>query len=867
MGEVPMKQRTKLAQLLMAVVVVAAAVLVVGPGYQNSTVRMRSGTLWLTSAATGEATLLDGATAEVAARVAIGEPSPALHVTQHDGAALVHNRETGALSRVDTATLQVTAANGVLLTDSALVAGSAPGVIFGVGVHSGTVTAVDPGTLTATGRPARLAGSLRPDNVVVDGRGRLWTIDDSTGDLVWLAGEERRTRPAAGKTGRLAITADQPALVDPERGTAELISPETGAASRSLRTGLQAGDAIAVSGSAHRSRVLITTPTRGELIVCTFDTGSCADPVRLGDPGAELGAPIEVDGHAVVPDFSTGQAMIIDLATSEVVAERRLFDRPTRFELLTRDGFVFFNDPNGNTAGVLDLTGDVRTITKYTDGPGADDVPPAPDPRGQADQLTKIDHRLPQPGMGLPGRTTQKAPPAAKPTPSIVVSPDVHGEVGDEFELTIVPQTTTAASTSWSFGDGTGAMGATVRHRWQHPGTFTVRATATLENGGTAQSETAVTVAPEGTPTSIARLDIRRPRPVIGESVHFGAEITGPRPDSWRWTVTRPGTAAPEITANTAEFDHRFATTGVYTVSLTVTSGARTVQSSRQLTVSRGAVKLWGDDRDGLLRVPPTLSSGVVAIDGGWRHCLALKADGTLIAWGDDSQTAVPPNALTGVVAISAGPAHSLVLKADGSVVSWGFTPGEPLEVPAAAQRDVIAIAAGSGFSVALKANGEVIAWGTSNWDQTTVPHKARSGVIAIAAGTNHSLALKADGSVITWGNSPMTNLDVPPSADHGVAAVAAGDDRSVVMKRDGSIIQWGFSWSEESGIPPSAHNGVVSLDLSSHHYLALKADGSVLGWGMDREGETSLPPEYDRKVLAVSAGDSYSMVVVDDLD
>ena len=57
---------------------------------------------------------------------------------------------------------------------------------------------------------------------------------------------------------------------------------------------------------------------------------------------------------------------------------------------------------------------------------------------------------------------------------------------------------------------------------------------------------------------------------------------------------------------------------------------------------------------------------------GTW-HSLALRANGTVIAWGDDSagQTNLPSD-LTNVIAIAAGGNHSLALRADHTVVGWG---------------------------------------------------------------------------------------------------------------------------------------------------------------------------------------------------
>jgi len=74
-----------------------------------------------------------------------------------------------------------------------------------------------------------------------------------------------------------------------------------------------------------------------------------------------------------------------------------------------------------------------------------------------------------------------------------------------------------------------------------------------------------------------------------------------------------------------------------------------------------------------------------VAIAAGGYHSLALRADGTVVGWGDNTYgQRDPPASATNVVAVAAGEAHSLALRADGTVLGWGWNQYGQTNVPLA---------------------------------------------------------------------------------------------------------------------------------------------------------------------------------------
>src|SRR5215204_193267 len=131
---------------------------------------------------------------------------------------------------------------------------------------------------------------------------------------------------------------------------------------------------------------------------------------------------------------------------------------------------------------------------------------------------------------------------------------------------------------------------------------------------------------------------------------------------------------------------------------------------------------------------------------------------GRVVGWG--SGQVFPANGPTNIVAISTAMDHSLALKADGTVFAWGNNMNRQCEVPAGLT-GVTKIAAGEFFSVALKTNGSVVIWGANDYFQRDVP-AGLSGVKDISAGHGHIVALKNDGTVVAWGCNIFDQAKVP---------------------------------------------------------------------------------------------------------
>ncbi|MEY4530896.1 MAG: hypothetical protein RLZZ156_1617, partial [Deinococcota bacterium] len=199
-------------------------------------------------------------------------------------------------------------------------------------------------------------------------------------------------------------------------------------------------------------------------------------------------------------------------------------------------------------------------------------------------------------------------------------------------------------------------------------------------------------------------------------------------------------------------------------------------------------------------------ATGIVAISAGGDHSLALKENGTILAWGRDhlgqlgddatlanQPTPVPVSSATGIVAISAGLNHSLALKGNGTMLSWGLGAlvgddtifaDQPTPIAVLNATGIVAISAGGNHSLALKDNGTMLAWGFDDSGQlgddatlalkfTPVVVSSATDIVAISAGNGHSLALKDNGTMLGWGadftgqlgnDSAIINQPIPVS-------------------------------------------------------------------------------------------------------
>jgi alpha-tubulin suppressor-like RCC1 family protein len=331
-----------------------------------------------------------------------------------------------------------------------------------------------------------------------------------------------------------------------------------------------------------------------------------------------------------------------------------------------------------------------------------------------------------------------------------------------------------------------------------------------------------------------------------------------------------------------------------------------------------------------------TFLTGMSLAGAGASHSLAIrKSDGSVFGWGSDSagqlgdnstatQQVYPVQAkttasgnpvLVGITDLAGGANHTVALKSDGTVWTWGNNSSGQLGSGNTTSRKladqvktsssvfltgVVAISAGDNFSAALKSDGTVWAWGDNGSGQigigSTQTQKyavqvklssgsALSGISDLACGSTHVAAVKSDGTVWTWGNNANGQLGNGTTTQaknpvqtkinsttffSGGNAVAAGASHTTILKTDGTVYACGLNSSGQLSINSTtqqlyltqavssagpALSGIVDLACGANHTLVTKNDGTVSGCGLNSSGQAGYPTTSTNPTRATPIG------------
>lgn len=231
-----------------------------------------------------------------------------------------------------------------------------------------------------------------------------------------------------------------------------------------------------------------------------------------------------------------------------------------------------------------------------------------------------------------------------------------------------------------------------------------------------------------------------------------------------------------------------------------------TIRTTLLANLPSGEIVSWGDYAPNTALLKSI--TNVVAVSDGFSHGLALLDDGTVFGWGSNmagqiasalsektnGMIMIDGQILSNIVAVSAGARHSLVLKADGRVVAWGDNSVGQTNIPAVVS-NIVTIAAGDDYSYALERDGTLVGWGRMK------AYMELSNIVTIAAFDSIGLALKQDGTVLQWGR--LQNQVEAVEGLSNVVAIAAGSRQNLALKQNGTVYGWGGnSHGEAIGVP-----------------------------------------------------------------
>lgn len=271
---------------------------------------------------------------------------------------------------------------------------------------------------------------------------------------------------------------------------------------------------------------------------------------------------------------------------------------------------------------------------------------------------------------------------------------------------------------------------------------------------------------------------------------------------------------------------------------------------------------------------------------------MAVKTDGTMWAWGNNSDGQLGQNdqgvtrsspvqigALTTWSQASAGSNFGVAIKTDGTMWSWGAndlgelgqndrTVSRSSPVQIGALNTWSKISCGDDYSLAVKTDGTLWAWGSNQngklGDGSTIN---RSSPVQVGALTNwsvpstknySSLAIKTNNTVWAWGyngdgiTGQNNTIDVSSPVQIGALTnwlqVSCGRYHAGAVKTDGTIWTWGANTygqlgsgttvTRSSPVQIGALNDWSSISCGNAHTAAIKTDGTLWVFGNGGSGK-----------------------------
>ncbi|RYM31307.1 T9SS type A sorting domain-containing protein [Brumimicrobium glaciale] len=280
-------------------------------------------------------------------------------------------------------------------------------------------------------------------------------------------------------------------------------------------------------------------------------------------------------------------------------------------------------------------------------------------------------------------------------------------------------------------------------------------------------------------------------------------------------------------------------------------------------------------------------------ISNGTNNTFAIKNNGTLWGCGSNQYGSLGVNSsnlnftlfqqittANNWVKVAPTFGFTIALKADGTIWAWGqndnyqlgnspASPEQLFPLQVGTDTDWVEIATGTNrISFAIKADGTIWGWGKNSSSiivlgsgTATVAIPTQVGTdtdwLTMSVGSQHILAKKVDSTLWSWGGGaglgvggtpPVTNTPQQISTDKWIS-FSAGTNTSFGIKEDGTLWAWGFNTNGQLGdgtstdrlAPTQIGTETNWATVEAGKYattVATKTDGTVWYWGRNYYGE-----------------------------
>lgn len=341
-----------------------------------------------------------------------------------------------------------------------------------------------------------------------------------------------------------------------------------------------------------------------------------------------------------------------------------------------------------------------------------------------------------------------------------------------------------------------------------------------------------------GTSHSLAALDKNTRQPLMatwqyeGESlIVTGTRFTDTRPE--RVLVVRAGQDTERLRS----------------INLDAVGDIAGNPTANSYTVCLNSHKLvgWGDSASPAHTVPPAIAQlqDISCVFSSFYAFAALRADGSVVAWGDSSYggDASSVATLRDIVSVTGSDGAFAALRADGSVVAWGSSNYGGDASSVATLRNIVSITGSERAFAALRADSSVVAWGDSHYGGDASSVATLRNIVSVAGTRNAFAALRANGSVVAWGDSSYGGDASSVSALQDIVSVVESSRAFAAMRENGSVVAWGNSNYGGDASSVTGLTDIISITGNSHAFTALRVDGSIVAWG-DSDYGGNIPPQ-----------------------